>query len=527
MKAASAPAPGPARPFFWGVVAWAAAWGLMLWLDPGVELANLAMLLVLGAAIATLWLPAAVSILCSTLSVFAFNWMFVPPRGGLTVDVPQDALLLGSMLLVTLIVAALMAVQRSTSNRSQAHARQADQLRVFSDALRDAPDPLVHSAMLRDALADLTPGDVKVLMLRADVPQNNDGDRAVLLGEPAADQLEALWHCLRSGVALGSGTDCYSALAGWYLPMRGREVTLGAAFVGPHVPGSTDAALRRQAQALCDQFGLAMERALTARAAIEARDLAQIQNVRTAMLAAISHDYRTPLATIMGAASSLADQGDRLDPGQRERLARTIVDETAQLSRVTDNMLQLARLYAPGMRLMLDWESAEEVVGTVLQRVRRHDPHHRVRARLEPNLPLARCDALLLSQMLDNLVDNALKYSEPPAPVEIEVRRQEGTLVFAVRDRGHGVHPDCQERMFEAFQRGKAAPVDADPRPAAGRPAQRGAGVGLAVCRAIARAHGGDLHFRPRAGGGSAFEFWLPETSQPAAAEEAVPAMTR
>jgi two-component system sensor histidine kinase KdpD len=232
--------------------------------------------------------------------------------------------------------------------------------------------------------------------------------------------------------------------------------------------------------------------------------------MRNALLAAISHDYRTPLAAILGAASSLREQGERLAIEQRQRLAQTIIDQTVQLSRLTDNTLQLARLDRPGVSLQLDWESAEEIVGTVLRRARLHDVERRVRARLEPGLPLVRCDALLLSQMLQNLVENALKYSAPPAPVELLVRRQAGQIVFAVRDRGPGVAPAWRERIFEVFQRGEAQVfgLDAD--------ARRGAGVGLAVCRAIARAHGGELKVRPRAHGGSSFECWLPEAVPPA-----------
>jgi two-component system sensor histidine kinase KdpD len=185
------------------------------------------------------------------------------------------------------------------------------------------------------------------------------------------------------------------------------------------------------------------------------------------------------------------------------------VDETTQLSRLTDNTLQLARLDGPGVPLHRDWESAEEIVGAVLRRVRAHDPARRVRAWLAPGLPLVRCDALLLAQMLENLVDNALKYSNAPAPVELAVQLQPGHVVFAVRDREPGVAPGWREKVFEVFQRG-------EPRPAAsGERARRGAGVGLAVCRAIARAHGGELRLRPRNNGGTSFECWLPTTDVP------------
>jgi two-component system sensor histidine kinase KdpD len=238
--------------------------------------------------------------------------------------------------------------------------------------------------------------------------------------------------------------------------------------------------------------------------------------VRNALLAAISHDYRTPLATIMGAASSLEAQGERLSPGQRQRLAHSIVEEAAQLSRLTDNTLQLARLDAPGVALRCDWESAEELVGTALRHARQRDPTRRVRARLEPDLPLLWCDAILMAQLLDNLVDNALKYSPPEAPVEILVRRQDAQVVLAVLDRGPGIAPAWRERIFEVFHRGAeamagAASVAADP--ATARP---GAGVGLAVCRAIARAHGGELRLRPRGHGGCSFECVLPVRAAPA-----------
>ena len=144
-----------------------------------------------------------------------------------------------------------------------------------------------------------------------------------------------------------------------------------------------------------------------------------------------------------------------------------------------------------------------------------HEPNQGLRARVEPELPLLRCDALLLVQLIDNLVDNALKYGGG-APVEIVARRISAHLVLAVRDRGPGVPVALRERIFETFQRG--APVPGDNQ----APARRGAGLGLAVCRAIARAHGGELRLRPRSHGGTAFELWLPEQQAPQGAEASV-----
>lgn len=259
------------------------------------------------------------------------------------------------------------------------------------------------------------------------------------------------------------------------------------------------------------QRQLAASRHQALQAASAAREAAQSQALRNTLLAAIAHDHRTPLATILGAASSLHDQGERLSDEQRRRLAATIIEESSQLARLTQNMLQLARLDAPGRTLHLDWESCEELVGTAMRRIRPRDTAHRVRAQVEPDLPLLRCDAVLLGQLLDNLLDNALRYATGDGPVELQAARHGEEIVIAVRDRGPGIDAALRERIFDTFQRGTppAGPLGKD------APARRGAGVGLAVCRAIAHAHSGDLLLRPRAGGGCSFELHLPAARSP------------
>jgi two-component system sensor histidine kinase KdpD len=507
--------PSARRFGFWPALAtWVLGWTAMLLLDGRLDLSNLALLLVLSSAIASLWLPAAVTMLISMASVLAFNWLFVPPRGTFSVDLRQHALLLASMLSVSWIVAFLVGRERVLASRAQLHAREAEQLRSLGDALRDTEDPLAQAGALRAALAAEVGTPVVLLILKGALPRANDPAAATLLGEPDADQLSGLWLCLRQSTPFGPGTGRHEILPEWYLPLRGRGASTGAVLVRPDETARHDAALRAHAQALCDQMGLALQRQHADQNARLAREQAQAQGVRNAMLAAISHDYRTPLATITGAASSLREQADRLAPAQRERLLATILDEASQLARLTDNTLQLARLDGPGVALQLDWESAEEIVGAVMRRARQRDPSRRLRARLEPGLPLLRCDALLLTQLLDNLVDNALKYGGDDAPVELLVRRMPEHIVLAVRDRGAGVPPSWRERIFDVFQR---APDDGG----AGVSSRPGAGVGLAVCRAIARAHGGELRLRPRGHGGSSFECWLPLAESPPVAQEA------
>jgi two-component system, OmpR family, sensor histidine kinase KdpD len=507
------------------LVAWAAGWAALVLMDGRVDLANLAMLLVLSSAVASLWLPVSVSLVSNAVAVMAFNWTFVPPRGTFSVDLSQHALLLGAMLVVNSIIAALMAAQRRQSRLADRHALQAEQLRSWGDTLRDAIDPLAQMGALHAALTAISGGPVAVLALGDHAPATNDDSAALRVGEADADQLAGLWHCLRQGQPLGPGTGRYEELSDWYLPLRGRGASFGAAVLRGHGIERADPHLRDHVQALCDQAGVALQRAVAGREEQRTRERAQTQEVRNALLAAISHDFRTPLATIMGAASSLDEQAERLSAEQRRRLAQTIVDETAQLSRLTDNTLQLARLDAPGVTLRCDWESAEETVGTALRHARRRDPTRRVRARLEPDLPLLWCDAMLISQLLDNLIDNALKYSPPDTPVEVLVRRQGEQVVLAVLDRGPGIAPAWRERIFEVFHRGAEAMAGGTSATADQTAARPGAGVGLAVCRAIARAHGGELRLRPRGHGGCSFECVLPIRPAPERpAEEATAA---
>ena len=494
----------------WACLVWAIAWLLMLGLDRHIGLAQAAVTLVLASALAAIWLPLFSSLATTTVAVFAFDWFVVPPKHAFSVELSEDVLLLAEILILSWVVTALLARGRMLAMRARRSANHADQMRRLGDALRDAEDPLRRGEALRQALADLLGQAPRLLLLRNATPMPEDDSASTTLGSPSADDLVGMWHCVRLCRQFGPGTAHEPELPALYLPLRGAEgEAFGAALVpvGVNDMATPDALV--QAQALCDQLGQLLHRARTQSQAESAQAHAQGQAVRNALLAAISHDYRTPLAAIMGAASSLRDQGDKLTPAQRERLAESIVAETRQLSRLTDNTLQLVRLDAPGVKLHLDWESPDELAGAAIERARRHDPERRIKVWAEPGLPLVRCDAVLFSQMLENLIDNALKYSDSPAPVELSVRRNGEHVVFAVRDSGPGVEPAWREKIFDVFQRGDWRSGSSNSA------AQRGAGVGLAVCRAIALAHGGELKLRQRSHGGSSFECWLREQEPP------------
>jgi len=515
------------------LLAWAVAWALMLALDGHVDVANQALVLILVSAVAAIWWGPAPSAVVIAAAVLGFNFVFVPPRGTLSVDLHQHALLLLAMVTVSWLISALMGRLRRLAAEATRHARHSDELRRFGDALREADDPLAGEALLREALGHLSGSasgrsssrssgqEVVLLTLASDATTEAAAAAERWLGTATPDEQEGLRLCAREGRGLGPGSGRHEEQAAWYLPLRGRQRTHGAALV-PLDPASPPAAVERlHAQALCDQVGVAMERAEAERAATSAHEQAQLQAMRNTLLSAVAHDHRTPLATIISAAGALHDQGERLDAAQRRRLAATVVDEATQLARITDNTLQLARLDAAGLRVAKDWESLEELIGSVMRRHRQRDPAHRLHARVEADLPLVRCDAVLIVQLIDNLVDNALKYAGEGGPVEVTARRAGPRVLVAVRDRGPGVPQALLPQMFEAFSR---APVAAAHASAGAAPGRRGTGVGLALCRAIARVHGGELTLRARRGGGAAFELSLPLEPMPAVpADEASP----
>lgn len=207
----------------------------------------------------------------------------------------------------------------------------------------------------------------------------------------------------------------------------------------------------------------------------------------------------------MGAASSLNEQADKLDTTQQQQLAQRIYDEAERLNGMTNNILQFARLDAD-KRINCDWQSAEELLADLMRRWRGRNFGHRLHIQLQPQLPLLWCDAILIGQLLENLVDNALKYSPRDSLVNVAASVDGDFCLLSVSDKGHGIEARWHNKIFEPFQRG---PVDQDGAPVIG------AGVGLALCRAIALVHHGELHVECPAEGGSRFILKLPLRTLP------------
>jgi len=265
---------------------------------------------------------------------------------------------------------------------------------------------------------------------------------------------------------------------------------------------------------LCYQLGIELERYIALVQAREANEQVRTQAIRNTLLTAISHDYHTPLSTIMGAASVLVEQtkGDR--HAEFAGLASTIVEETEQLHRMTNNTLQMARLDAVGIELNKNWESLEEIIGTVIARIKRRCSDRQFIVHLPPDLPLLHVDVVLLMQLLDNVLQNSLKYSRDESVITIDAVSADHEVFIRLSDCGEGIPGWWHEKVFEIFQRVDGVDLPSDGR--TGRQPRRGAGVGLAVCRAIARVHGGRIWIEDNPGGGTRVNIAFPIGAPPA-----------
>lgn len=471
----------------------ATACGLLL--DRHVSLVSQAMIYVLAVVLAAYKLDWIASAVCAVGAVTAMNFFFVPPRWTFEVENQEHFIALVTMLAVALVISRLAAGLRRETEIARLNEQRARQLQGLASELSTAVTPETVMTLGQAALDTAFAGPCTLALA------DDQGQLSTTSGLETSVR-DGMRCCMTEGAVLGPGTGRWPGLEAWYLPLGDKGQVLGAACVRP-APAS-DSGGREHAQALCTLLAQALWRLRLTSSMLAAQSEAQHQQLQSTFLAAISHDLRTPLAAIVGAASSLQTQHDKLSPSEQQRLLGSIVNEAAYLSTVTENTLQLVRLASPAQALRRDWESMEEIVGTVLARVRERDPARRIKSSVAKDLPLVKADPVLLAQLLTNLLDNALKYSEDA--IDLSVAYEKLTLVVAVKDRGPGIPAEEQTRLFEPYVRGD-------------RSAQRGVGLGLAVCQAIAQAHGGQLTYRPRPCGGSSFVLTLPVEPQQIAQE--------
>jgi two-component system sensor histidine kinase KdpD len=507
-EASMPPTPQVARaePFPWREMAWAAAivaltTAVSIPLRGALNPVNLAMFYFLGVVAVAMRSSRGVALFACVLSVAAFDLFCVPPY--LTFAVSDYEYLL--TFAVMLIVAGLIA---SLTIRIRLQAEHASQREARTQALYRLTRQLSSETRWMEAARAATTIAREVFGTRIVLffPEENgkisfDQRTTDDLPVPASEAGIAQW-VFDHGQKAGKGTDTLPGASAIYLPLKGSQGQVGVLAVVPAESAHLDSPEQfHLLEIFASQTALAIERAQAAIAAREAQLRAETEQMRSGLLSAVSHDLRTPLAAITGAASSLRSQSQQLSEDTRHELLESIESEADRLSRLVNNLLEMTRLDSGSVQVRREWYPLEELTGAALTRLDRVLEGRNVTTSLPPDLMVS-VDAVLFEQVLWNLLENASKYTPPGSPISISAREQNREVVIEISDSGPGFAPGEESLIWDKFYRGRAAGA-------------RGAGLGLPICRAIVTAHGGRIDATNHPEGGAVIRIRLPQPGPP------------
>lgn len=443
------------------------------------------------------------SVLASLTNAAAFAYFFAPPIFSFAIADPENL----AGLLVTIVVGT---VTSKLAENVRYQARVAEHRERQASALYRLSKELAE-ARLEAEIIDIGMSHIRVEFGGRNTFLFPDGNGVLCCpNEPRLDislseiDLDVALWVFNHGQMAGNGTDYRPDEAFIYVPLNGSTGTIGVLVL--EVVDLKRILLPEQRQLLdtyLNQIVHTLERANAAEQAKEAILKMQAESLRNSLLSSISHDLRNPLATIIGAACTLEMDEDRLDEGSKKKLVSVISEESQRMSDLTIKILEMARLEAGEVALNRQWYALEEIIGSALRRLDKKFKNRQVNILMADHLPLIHVDAVLLQQVMVNLLDNADKYSPQGLPIDISVEITPAGFSIAVADRGPGIPDGLQKKIFDKFFRIHA------------ESAQSGVGLGLSICRAIVEAHDGKIQATNRNGGGALFQLYLPILEKP------------
>jgi two-component system sensor histidine kinase KdpD len=471
---------------------------------PWLDLANIVMLFLLTVVLAAWRLGRGPAVLTALVSVVAFDYFCVPPRLTLAVSDAQYLVTFAVMLAVGLITGQLTAGMRS---EARVAAEREARARALYGLARDLSTLLDADAVVRTAVDEIARAlDTRIVILLPD----EQGHLAIASPAERAPDIDLISAQRAYDLAESTGARTPHSGAdvrGRYVPLRAPVRTRGVMAVEWRGPGVATEQ-QRHLETLAALTAMALERVHYVDVAQAALVRMESERLRHALLAALSHDLRTPVAAMSGLAESLELTVPALSAQQRD-IARAIADQAGGMGRLIDNLLDMARLASGPVELRREWQSVEEVVGAALRAARPALGGHRVEVALDPALPLVEFDAVLIERVLYNLLENAGKYTPAGSRVEVCGHVAGDVVEICVSDEGPGVPQGEEDTIFEKFVRGSRTSATA------------GVGLGLAISRAIVHAHGGTIRVHASATGGARFCFTLPLRKAPSVPAEA------
>ena len=484
-------------PYAWAVSTVAGSTLVSMGLSQLFAPTNLVMVYLACVVVVSLLWGRGPSILATVLGVAAFDFFFIPPYRTFAVADSQYLFTFAVMLVTGLVISALASRVHLQTEAIRRRERRTAALFALSKELARLPTQESVAIAVRRIIQDAL--DVHVwIIVRHDDGTYGSTDISPDGIPPQKHQGVIRWVFDHRRPA-GYGTDTLPGTDGTYLPLLGADDLVGVLGVQPLSPETKlTISQMKLLEAFAGQVAMAIERCHFAVEAEHTRLQMETERLRNTLLSAVSHDLRTPLTGITGAASLLLDSVD-LDASSRRDLAESILDESDRLNRLVANLLDMTRLEAGAISLQPALQPIEEVVGVVLTRLERELRNHPIQMNLPPDLPPAMIDGLLIQQVFTNLLDNAAKFADPGTPIELNAYQKANELVIEVLDRGPVIPAGQEEKLFEKFYR-----VEGQSR--------AGTGIGLSICRGIIELHHGTIIAENRPGGGAVFRFTLPLT---------------
>jgi two-component system sensor histidine kinase KdpD len=469
---------------------------------PPIDAAMLYLLAVVVASSRYSQRPSAVAAL---VGIASFDLFFVPPYYTFSVSDVRYVLTFGVMLLVALVMGNLTGRIRGQAAAAREREQRTTTLYGLSRDLATARTEDEVVAATTRSVRDTFPGDTAMFL--PDSLGRVEPQGPVAYPYDDHERTVAQWSYDHGEIA-GYGTTTLPGAAATYLPLTVSQRRLAVLGIRPANPDEfRDPARRRLLEALAAQAAAALERLALAERSRATEVEVEAEHLRTALLSSLSHDMRTPLASIEGSASALLQDPDMPDQAARRELASTILQESRRMNRLVANLLDMIRLETGALQVQKEWQPLSDVAGVALLRTEDRLKGHQVRTNFSPDLPLLPVDEILLEQVFVNLLENAAKYTPPGTLIEVGAEERAGEVVAYVADRGPGIPPDEEELVFRKFHRGGSG---------------SGIGLGLTIARGIITAHGGRIWAENRPGGGAVFRFTLPivGTPPPIPAEE-------
>jgi two-component system sensor histidine kinase KdpD len=464
---------------------------------------DIAMLYLLGSVVIASRCGRGPSLVGAVASIALFDFFFVPPALTFAVSDLQFLSTFGVMLVIALVISGFTVRIREQGAFARERESRTAALYAMSRELAavDTREELLEVA--GSHIGDAFGATAQILLPDPSGQVIPAAGRVLAYPMDEKERSVAQWT-FRQGQLAGLGTDTLPAAIALYLPLQGSERVVGVLGIRPSDPARfQDPAQRQLLEAFAAQVALVLERAALTEQSRRSQLEIEAERLRTALLSSLSHDLRTPLAGITGAASSLLQDIEGMRPEVRRDLLQTVVEESKRMNRLIGNLLDMIRVETQTLVVQRDWQPLEEPIGVALIRLDDALQGRVVRVDLPADLPLVPIDGLLIEQVIINLLENALKYTPAGTPIEISARAGDGVVSVAVADRGPGLPPGEEGRIFEKFYR---AP---DPTPTAG------VGLGLTICRGIVQAHGGRIWAENRPDGGAVFRFTLPMIGAP------------